>query len=281
MKLFSKCIKYLSGLSCILVTGLILFLFGFIFYRGAGVISVKFLTDVPKGAIIGSEGGILPAIIGSLMYTGTALLTAAVPSFSLALYQVYYQKNRLGRTFFKIIIQCISGIPSIVFGMFGYSFLVLFLGWGRCILSGGVTLGLMIIPFIEIRLENAMRQQPALLAEQSAALGVSSFYMIRHLIIPCIFPEIISAFLLGGCYAMGAAAPLIFTGAVVNAPVTTDLMSPAMALPNHLHSLLTQGISTENAYGTAFVLMLLVLVVNLGSTFYARRRSLKWKTRKI
>ncbi len=279
MHLFSKCVKYLSWLCTALVLGVILFLFGYVFSRGAKSVTWDFLTGVPQGAIIGSEGGILPAVTGSLMYTAVALLVAFIPAVASSLYLVYYQKNSMAGTFFKMVIQCISGIPSIVFGLFGYSFLVLYLGWGRCILSGGVTLGLMIIPFIEIRLENAMRQLPLCMTQQSDALGVSRFYMIRHLVFPCILPEMVSAFLLGGCYAMGAAAPLIFTGAVLNAPVTMDIMSPAMALPNHLYSLLTQGVSDENAYGTAFVLMVIVLAVNLGSTFLARRNSLRWKKR--
>lgn len=280
MHLFSKCVKYLSWGCTFLVLVLILFLFGYIFYRGAGAVTWEFLSGVPKGAIIGSEGGILPAITGSLLYTGTALLIAFIPSSASALYLVYYQTNSLPGMILKLVIQCISGIPSIVFGLFGYSFLVMSLGWGRCILSGGVTLGLMIIPFIEVRLENAMRQLPVCLTEQSDALGVSRFYMIRHLVFPCILPEMVSAFLLGGCYAMGAAAPLIFTGAVFNAPVTVNLMSPAMALPNHLYSLLTQGVSDENAYGTAFVLMIIVLTVNLGSTYMARRNSFRWKKKR-
>ncbi|MGN0292833.1 MAG: PstA family ABC transporter permease [Lachnospiraceae bacterium] len=280
MHLFSKCIKYLSWFCAALVLAVILFLFGYVFYRGYSSISFGFLTDVPKGSIIGSEGGILPAITGSLMYTVIALLVAAVPALASALYLVFYQRNSLTGTFFKMVIQCIAGIPSIVFGLFGYSFLVLYLGWGRCILSGGVTLGLMIIPFIEVRLENAMRQLPVHLTEQSNALGVSRLYMIRYLVLPCILPEMVSAFLLGGCYAMGAAAPLIFTGAVLNAPVTMDVMSPAMALPNHLYSLLTQGVSVENAYGTAFVLMVIVLTVNMASTFLARKGSLQWKKKR-
>ena len=106
----------------------------------------------------------------------------------------------------------------------------------------------------------------------SYGLGMSRAYTIRRIVLPQALPQLVSGVLLGGCYAMGAAAPLIFTGAVIISKVPKDLMKPAMALPYHLYMLLTQGTSSENAYGTAFVMMVVVLVTNSIATWFAWRK---------
>lgn len=263
--------------SVILVIAVILFLFGYIFCKGAGAISWNFLTDAPKGTVIGSAGGIRPAITGSLKFTGLAVLTAVIPAIATAAYLTFYCRHRKLAGFLRSVIQCIAGIPSIVLGLFGYSMLVLSLGLGRSVLSGGLTLAVMILPFIEVRSEKAMRDLPPDLVRASEALGVSKWYTLRRVILPACRGDLISGVILGACYAMGATAPLIFTGAVINAPSSSSLFSPAMALPYHLYMLLTQGISTKNAYGTAFVLMTIILVANGLATFYAGRRNSRWK----
>lgn len=263
--------------SMALILGMVAFLFGYIFCRGAGAVSWEFLTDVPRGAVIGSQGGIRPAIVGSLKFTGLAVLAATVPAVTTASYLTFYCRSRKLIGAVRSVIQCIAGIPSIVLGLFGYSMLVLALGLGRSVLSGGLTLAVMILPFIEVRAEKAMRELPADLILASDALGVSKWYTLRRVILPGCRGDLVSGIILGACYAMGATAPLIFTGAVINAPSSGALSAPAMALPYHLYMLLTQGISTENAYGTAFVLMTVVLAANGLATFYAGRRKKRWK----
>lgn len=261
----------------LVVVANILFLFGYIFYRGSGAISWTFLTDIPRGAIIGSAGGIAPAIVGSLRFTAVALLSAVLPALATAAYLTFYAKRPGLVSFIRGVIHCIAGIPSIVLGLFGYSFLVLTLDLGRSVLSGGLTLGVMILPFLEMRMEKAMREVPIALIQASDALGVSAWYTLRKVILPACRGELVSGMILGACYALGATAPLMFTGAVVNAPVVGGLDEPAMALPYHLYMLLTQGTSTENAYGTAFVLMLVLLLSNALATYFAGRRSSLWK----
>ena len=112
------------------------------------------------------------------------------------------------------MIQCISGIPSIVLGLFAYSFLVRDLNLGRCIFSAGVALAVMILPFIEVRAEKAFREVPAELVRSSYSLGCSKLYTIMRIVLPVCRGELVSGIILGGCYAMGATAPMIFTGAV-------------------------------------------------------------------
>ena len=272
MKLKIGIVKCWAISSCALTLGTILFLFAYIFINGAGAITWEFLTEAPKGMIIGTEGGILPAIVGSLYYTTIACLFATVLGISTAIYQVYYCKNERISGTIALVMQCMAGVPSIVMGLFGYTLLVLTLGWGKCILAGGITQGVMILPFIQVRAEKALREVDPALVKASYGLGMSRAYTIRRIVLPQALPQLVSGVLLGGCYAMGAAAPLIFTGAVIIAKVPKTLMKPAMALPYHLYMLLTQGTSSENAYGTAFVMMVIVLLANSIATWFAWRK---------
>ncbi len=272
MKNKTRFIQLWATLSFLLVFGTVLFLFLYVFSKGAGAVSWEFLTQSPKGTVLGTEGGILPAIVGSLLYTAIAVLFAAVLGMGTALYQVFYCRRRKVSDTISLIMQCMAGVPSIVMGLFGYSLLVLALGWGKCLLAGGITQGIMILPFIEVRAEKAFREVDGNLLAASLAMGVSRSYTIRRIALPQAVGQLTSAIILGGCYAMGAAAPLIFTGAVILSRVSTNLMQPAMALPYHLYILLTQGTSPANAYGTAFVMMLLVLLSNTIATMITWRK---------
>ncbi len=264
--------------SMVLVAGVIVFLFAFVFYEGSSVISWEFLTQAPSGAVLGEEGGIWPAIVGSLCFTATAVVLGGIPAIATALFLVFYCRRRRVSGLIRLVVQCISGIPSIVLGLFAYSFLVRDLRWGRCILSAGVALGIMILPFIEVRAEKAFRELPEQMVRSSYALGCSRAYTIWKIVLPACRGELVSGIILGGCYAMGATAPMIFTGAVAYAGVPHSVMEPAMALPLHLYLLVAQGAtSMDTAYGTAFVMMAILLVSNLLATIYARRSQRKWK----
>ena len=250
----------------------VLFLFFYVFAQGASAISWEFLTQPPKGAVLGEEGGIFPAIMGSIAFTLTAIVLGTIPAIASALFMVFYCRSQRLEAAIRLVVQCISGIPSIVLGLFSYSFLVRDLGWGRCILSSGVALAIMILPFIEVRAEKAFRELPRSVIQSSYALGCSKAHTIVKIVLPACRGELVSGVILGGCYALGATAPLIFTGAVAYAAAPTSLMKPAMALPLHLYLLVAQGAtSMDIAYGTAFVMMALILVSNLLATFYANR----------
>ena len=272
MKFKTQLVRFWAISACVLTFGIILFLFGYVFINGAPAISWEFLTESPKGMVIGTEGGILPAIVGSAYYTGIAGLFATILGISTAIYQVYYCKSERLAGAIGLVMQCMAGVPSIVMGLFGYTLLVLSLGWGKCILAGGITQGVMILPFIQVRAEKALREVDQSLVRASYGLGMSRAYTIRRIVLPQCLPQLVSGVILGACYAMGAAAPLIFTGAVIIAKVPKDIMKPAMALPYHLYMLLTQGTSSVNAYGTAFVMMLVVLLTNSLATWFAWRK---------
>ncbi len=273
-----KMTKLWAYVSIALVVASILFLFVYVFIRGAGTITWEFLSQPPKGAILGMEGGVWPAIVGSLCFTAVAIVLGGIPAIAAALYIVFYCENRRIEKAFHTVIRCISGIPSIVLGLFAYSFLVRELQWGRCILSSGVALGIMILPFVEVRAEKAFQELPKAVVLSSYALGCSKRYTIMKIVLPACKGELISGLMLGGCYAMGATPPLIFTGGVAYASIPTSLMKPAMALPLHLYLLLAQGATSfDMAYGTALVMMTIILISNLSATIYAARSHAKWK----
>ena len=273
MHLRSHLTRIWAYLSITFVLGIVLFLFAYVFSQGIGTVSWEFLTKAPGGAVLGEEGGIWPAIIGSICFTLTAVVLGGIPAIATALYMVFYCRSKKLQALIRMVIQCISGIPSIVLGLFSYSFFVRDLGFGRCIFSGGMALAIMILPFIEVRAEKAFHEFSEQMIQSSYALGCSRFYTISRIVLPACRGELVSGVILGACYAMGATAPLIFTGAVAYASVPTSLFRPAMALPMHLYLLVAQGTtSLDMAYGTAFVMMGLLLISNFLATLYARRK---------
>ena len=264
MRHLSKLVKLWAFLGIGITLGTVAFIFLFIFYEGASVISPSFILESPSGAILGTEGGIFPAIIGSLFFTGTAVAMSAPAAVAAAAYITFLCKNDRMKVVLHSVINTISGIPSIVLGLFAYSFLVKSLGLGRCILSSGTALAVMILPFIEIRAEKAFGELSEEMIRSSDALGCSRTYMFLKIALLSCKRELISAVILGGCYAMGATPPLIFTGAVAYASVPESIFEPAMALPMHLYLLVAQGAtSMDTAYGTAFVMLALILILTI------------------
>ena len=134
----------------------------------------------------------------------------------------------------------------------------------------------MIVPFIEVRVEHALRAVPRELVLSSYSLGCSRLYTFSRVVLPWCIGEVVSALVLGACYAMGATAPLMFTGGVAFAPAPSSIFDPAMALPLHLYLLIAQGNTMPQVYGTAFVLMVVVLASNALAAWYARRRKRTW-----
>lgn len=267
---FIKLWAYISGIFVIFT---VIFIFGYIFFKGYKAISFKFLTDVPKGIILGKEGGIAPAIIGSFLSTGLACIFAGIFSLCTSIYLVFYEKNIKRIQFIHSVIKCIGGIPSIVTGLFGYTMFTLYLGLGRSVISGALTLAVMIFPVMEIRTEKSLREVNKNIINASYSLGVSKIYTIFKIAVPSAKEYIISAVLLGYSYAIGATAPVMFCMTVINSPVSFDITKPSMTLSYHLYTLLTQGISYEMAYGTAFVLLVVILAVNIFCRFIIKNKA--------
>ena len=261
---FSAVLLFLySFLSFLLIFSALLFFFLYIFYKGYKVISPSFLLDTPKGMVLGEEGGILPAITGSLAFSLTALVLSGLPSLFTALFMGFYAKEGRKKESLHFFIHLLSGVPSIVLGLFSYSLFVYQLKLGRSVLSGAIALAIMIFPFMEIRMEKIFEEVPKSYLQSSESLGCSKGYTLRKLVLPYTLPELLSTMLLAFCFALGATPPILFTGGVAFAKSPTSLLSPAMALPLHLYLLLVQGGSSlSRAYGTALVMLFLLLIGN-------------------
>lgn len=268
-EIFYRGLTYISGTLVFFLVG---FLFLYIFFKGYKVINLNFLLDVPQGMILGQEGGIAPAIIGSFLSTFIACGVAGFFGIFTSIHLVFYEKNQRKIKIIQSIIKCIGGIPSIVFGLFGYTLFTLYFGFGKSIVSGGLTLGVMIFPVVEIRIEKSLREIDENILRASYSMGVSKFYTIYKIGIPYCLKEIMASVLLGYNYAIGATAPIMFCMAVINSPISFDIKKPAMSLSYHLYTLMTQGISMEMAYGTAFILLALIVVVTIIFQILLRKR---------
>lgn len=249
-------------LSSVLVISIILFIILFVFSKAINFIDLNFIFDRPRGMPLGMKGGVFPAIMGSFYFTLIAVLFASYIAIAVAVYIKFYAKNNKIIILIHLVIQSITGIPSIVLGLFGYSFLVVYLNMGVSLLAGGLTLGVMIFPFIEIRVEKILNEVDKDIIYSSYALGMSKSYTFFKLILPVCFNDILATISLAACFAMGAAAPIIFTGAVINSSVPDNILSPAMALPYHLYILVGEGISLDMAYATAAILLGLLFLIN-------------------
>ena len=276
---FSAVLLFLySFLSFLLIFSALLFFFLYIFYKGYKVISPSFLLDTPKGMVLGEEGGIFPAITGSLAFSLTALVLSGLPSLFTAIFMVFYAKEGRKKESLHFFIHLLSGVPSIVLGLFSYSLFVYQLKLGRSVLSGAIALAIMIFPFMEIRMEKIFEEVPKSYLHSSESLGCSKGYTLRKLVLPYTLPELLSTMLLAFCFALGATPPILFTGGVAFAKSPTSLLSPAMALPLHLYLLLVQGGSSlSRAYGTALVMLFLLLIGNGIASLLTAYCHRKWK----
>lgn len=250
----------LSGAAIILIT---IGVFLYLLYKGFGVITWEFIFGSPKGIPLGTEGGIFPAIAGSLFSGILSGLLGGILGLCTAVYLVFYCENETVKRYVLQSLQCLAGIPSVVVGLFGYSFLIVGLGINKSLLSASITLTIMIIPFITIRIKKALEETSKDQFIGSLSLGIPKGYTIVRLVIPNAFKYIMTSLGLGTVFAMGATAPVMFTGAVIMSGVPSRLTDPFMSLPYHLYILVNEGLSAEMAYGTAFVLIVIVLLINL------------------
>ena len=257
----------------------IFYVIGFLIYNGIGALSWEFLSQPPRNGM--TEGGLLPAILGTIFLTlGTAV--AAIPlGIGAAIYLAEYARdNRLTRLI-RLAIVNLAGIPSIVYGLFGLGAFVLFLNFGTSILAGSLTLGLMTLPVLISTAEEAIRSVPAEFRTVSLSLGATRWQTIRNQVLPHALPGIITGIILGLSRAAGETAPILFTVAAFYLPeLPTSIFDQAMALPYHLFVISTQvpGMPLQIQYGTALVLLLIVLSLTLIATIFRTimRRRREW-----
>jgi phosphate transport system permease protein len=239
---------------------ILLYIIGTIAYRGIGVIDISFILDSPR--MSGAEGGIFPAITGTLCLVAVAILTAAPIGVGAAVYLTEYAPDNAVTHIITFGVECLAGIPSIVIGLFGYAFLVVYLGFGFSILSGGLALMFMILPWTVRASEEAIKTVPGGLKEGSLALGATKWQTIRQVVIPNALPGITTGVILGTGKAIGETAVIMYTaGSSLLLP--ESIFEPVRALPYHLYILASEGISDEMAYGSAAVLLGMVLTINL------------------
>lgn len=263
----SKFLKYsirliflLLGLS---VIGVTLFLFLYVFWKGKNVMSLSFILDKPAGVPLGTAGGIFPALMGSLYLGILAALIGGILGIGAAIYMVFYCENKYVAGIVNAAVTGLSGIPSILFGLVGYTLLIYGLGINRSLLTAALCVSAMIVPFVAIRAKKVLEEKGVAYMVNSLGLGLSREYTLRKMILPVCFPELLGTVALGMAYGMGAVAPILYTGAVMQAGVPKKLTDPFMSLPYHLYTLVNNGFSLDYAYGTAFVLMFLLLCIQL------------------
>lgn len=258
---------FLLLLACTLIVCLFLFsILAAIFSQGAGVLSFDFIFDYPTNGM--TKGGILPAIVGTLLLTLITALVSLPFGIACAIYlNEYAQNNRLTKLI-RAAIRNLAGVPSIIFGLFGLAVFVQGLQLGTSLLSAGFTLGLLSLPYLITTTEEALKTVPQSMREGALALGATQFETIRDIVLPQAVPGIATGVILSLSRAAGETAPILFTGAAFF--ITEIPRSPTeefMALPYHLYMLSTQHQSIEAvrplAYGTATVLIVLVFLLNL------------------
>ncbi|MCU0285323.1 MAG: phosphate ABC transporter permease PstA [Acidobacteria bacterium] len=235
-----------------------------ILYKGIGAISWEFLFTMPKNGM--NAGGILPAILGTLYLVSGAILFALPLGILTAIYLVEYARDNFLSRLIKLAIVNLAGVPSVVYGLFGLGIFVTFFQFGASILAGSLTLGIMILPVIITTSREALESVPQSFRVVSLSLGASKWQTVRYSVLPNALPGILTGTILGLGRAAGETAPILFTVAAFYLPkLPKSIFDQTMALPYHLYVISTQvpGIAEKVRYGTALVLLFLVLMLNL------------------
>jgi phosphate transport system permease protein len=251
----------------------------YIIYQGMGAISWEFLTQPPTNGM--REGGIMPAILGTVILTFATTIVCVPLAIGAAIYLAEYAgDNRLTRAI-RLAIVNLAGIPSIVYGLFGLGAFVLFMNLGTSIVAGALTLGIMTLPVMISTAEEAILAVPHRFRVVSLSLGATHWQTTRHQVLPHAMPGIITGIILGLSRAAGETAPILFTVAAFYLPeLPKSIFDQTMALPYHLYVISTQvpGMPLEIQYGTALVLLMLVLTLTLIATLFRTnmRRRRRW-----
>lgn len=253
----------------ILVVGILFWILGFIVYNGMSVISWEFLSTAPTEGM--TAGGIFPAIVGTLYLVLCSIVFAFPLGIMTAIYTNEYAGNGWIVRFIRVMTNNLASIPSIVFGLFGMALFVNVLGFGDSILAGSLTLGLLVLPLVIRTTEEALKSVPLSYRIGSLALGASKLETIRRVVLPMAFPNIITGLILSIGRVSGETAPILFTVAAYFLPkLPNSVFDQVMVLPYHLYVVATSGTDIETsrpiAYGTALVLIAIVLIMNLLAT---------------
>jgi phosphate transport system permease protein len=258
-----------------IINGIALFIIlYFMVTRGWKAITWTFLTQPPMDSM--TKGGILPCIVGTFCLSVGAIIIAMPIGIASAVYLNEYARPGRVLRLIRLGINNLAGVPSVVFGLFGLAFFVVILKMGVSIIAGALTLGAMSLPVIIGATEEALKAVPDTYREASLGLGATKWQTILRVVLPCAMPGILTGAILGISRAAGETAPIMFTGAVFFTPILpTSIFDEVMALPYHIYVLATAGTEIEATrhlqYGTALVLIALVLGMNLIAIIYRSR----------
>ena len=253
----AKALIWSAALSVLVVLTAIII---YILIKGLPIINWRFLTDIPRS--MGRSGGISSTIVGTLLITALAIVIAAPFGIGTAFYLVEYTNENIVTRIIRFSAESLAGIPSIVYGLFGFIFFVIFLNLGWSILSAGLTLAFMILPTIIRTSEEAIRAVPLSYREVSFSLGATKWQTIYRTVFPSAIQGIVNGVILsvGRCVAETAAV-ILTAGSALRMP--TSLFSPTRTMAVHFYILAREGISMENAYGTAALLIILIFLINV------------------
>lgn len=259
-KISQKIMKGVFWASGILTIIILVVIIGYILFKGLPVVNLEFLLSNPVD--LGRAGGIFPMIISSMYVTLISGLVAAPLGVGAAVYLTEYSSEGHVVKLIRFGAETLASIPSIVFGLFGLSFFVIFLGLGWSVLSGGLVLALMALPTIFKVAEVSIEAVPKSYREGSLALGSTKWQTVYRVVLPAASPGITTGVILGMARSISEAAAILFAvGAALSVPIS--IFDPGRPLPLHLFIMATEGISLENAYGTAAVLVMIVLIITV------------------
>jgi len=274
-----KIIFFFLFLATLLIVAPVGMIIVIIIQKGLPAINWQFLSDIPRQGM--RAGGIFPAIVGTVYLVLGAIAFALPIGLLAAIYLSEYARDNLLNRLIKLAIVNLAGVPSVVYGLFGLALFVVFFKFGASILSGSLTLGIMILPIIITTSREALESVPYSFREVSLSLGASKWQTIRSVVLPNAIPGILTGTILGLSRAAGETAPILFTVAAFYLPqLPKSIFDQAMALPYHLYVISTQvpNVDEKIRYATALVLLTLVLFMNLVAIIirYQFRKKKKW-----
>ena len=262
-----RAVLWLCGLVGLLLPVSII---GYLVIGGIHSLSWRFLVDYPRGTPLGTQGGIWPAVEGSLALAAIGLLVAFPLAMGGALYLSEYGSSQRFNRVVRFLVECLAAVPSIIYGLFGYAFLVVFLKLGISLLAGGLVLALIMFPILLVAAQEALRSVDDAYREIALSLGVTHFYLIRRVLLRKAWPGIVAGIVLAMGHAVGSAAPVLFTASIYFSKGGLGLDRPVMTLPTHLYHLVSEAISYDQAFGTALILIAGLLIFNASALLLRR-----------
>jgi len=260
------------SLALVILASLLLF----VLERGLPHVSWTFLARAPRDS--GRGGGVFPILIGTLEVTLLGVAAAAPLGIGTAVYLCEYTREGRATRLIRFGSDCLAGVPSIIFGLFGLVLFVTTLGMGWSILAGALTLALMTLPTVIRTSEEALKAVPSKYREVAASLGASKWQTIWFVLLPAALPGIVTGLILGAGRAVGETAALIFTaGSALPHAVPRSVFESTRTLSVHFYQLAREGISSERAYASAVVLVGAIAIINLGSSFLLQRFARRYR----